>query len=210
MVVYRGGERRGRSRRGAERSAAERRGRAGGSSPSAPRMLRGGPLRALGAVLLGSLLLAAARGAEGECRPARGGPALLRGTKAGPGGEPPARGDLPAWPGLVFLQSASAETARPTAGTGGWPPAAPRASTGWRCGARPAPRSRQVGAGGGGTGRRGSERGEPRADRRLPSRSHRGSRQLPEPEWRRRALVLRPRRRRDPRTQNLRDPPLPR
>ncbi|NXH38769.1 P3IP1 protein, partial [Dicaeum eximium] len=38
--------------------------------PSAPRMLPGGPRRALRAVLLlGSLLLGAARGAEGECRP---------------------------------------------------------------------------------------------------------------------------------------------
>uniref|UniRef100_A0A8V0ZWY4 Phosphoinositide-3-kinase interacting protein 1 n=1 Tax=Gallus gallus TaxID=9031 RepID=A0A8V0ZWY4_CHICK len=46
-------------------------------------------------------------------------------------------------------------------------------------------------------------------DRRRAPGSRRGSRQLPEPEWRRRALVLRPRRRRDPRTQNLRDPPLP-
>lgn len=52
-------------------SGAELRGRAGGgSSPSAPRMLPGAPRRALRAVLLlGSLLLGAARGAEGECRP---------------------------------------------------------------------------------------------------------------------------------------------
>lgn len=51
----------------------------------------------------------------------------------------------PAWLGPVSPQSASAATARPTAEAGEWPPAAPRASTGWQCGAAPAPRYRQVG-----------------------------------------------------------------
>lgn len=138
-------------------------------------MLRRGPRRAaaLGAALLGSLLLAAAWGAEGEC-PSRGGPSrLCRGRqrpvsagRAEPVGRaggalgsgagrrrllpaPLRSGPLgaaaPAWLGRVSPQSASAATARPTAAAGEWPPAAPRASTGWRCGAAPAPRYRQVG-----------------------------------------------------------------
>lgn len=109
--------------------------------PSEPRMLRGAPR--LGAVLL-LLLLASARGAEGEwglCwRLGPGGGFRGRGVQRGLPGSPRT-------PGLLSPQSASAATARPTAGAGAWPPEEPRASTGgWRCGAGPAPSSRQVGA----------------------------------------------------------------
>lgn len=91
-------------------------------------------------LLLGSLLLGAARGAEGECRPAFVGDKGRAREGENPLGEGRGRaGERPGAAGaaraarkarLVSPQSASAATARPTAAAGKWPPAAPRASTG--------------------------------------------------------------------------------